>query len=120
MLKVVLDANALMMPFEFDINIDSELHRLLGDCEIIVPSGVVAELAGLSKTNRAARAGLRLAAKYGKFGAKAKGDEAVVETALALKAAVVTNDDELLEKLKEKGIARIRLRSRSHLVLEGE
>lgn len=118
--KVVLDANALMMPFEFGINLDSELEHLLGECEVIVPSGVVAELTKLSKTDRAAKAGLRLAGKYRTLEVTGKGDDAVIEAAVTLGAAVVTNDDALLKRLKGMGITRIRLRSRSHLVIEGD
>lgn len=118
--KIVLDANALMMPFEFNINLDSEIKRLLGECEIVVPSGVVAELTKLSETDRAAKAGLRLAGKYRTLEVNGQGDDAVIEAAVSLRAAVVTNDDALLRRLREMGIARIRLRSRTHLVLEGD
>ena len=37
-MRVVLDANALMMPFEYKINLDLELLRLLGEYEAYVPS----------------------------------------------------------------------------------
>ena len=40
-LRVVLDANALMLPFQFSINLDVELGRLLGECDVYVPSSVV-------------------------------------------------------------------------------
>jgi len=116
--KVVLDANALMMPFQFHFNINAELERLLGKCEIIVPSSVISELHGLSQKNRKAKAGLKLAEKFNTFSTKKKGDEAVIETAMEFKAMVVTNDIRLLKKLKELKIPRIRLRSRNHLVLE--
>ena len=34
---VLLDANALLMPFQFRINLEAELRRLLGDVDIVVP-----------------------------------------------------------------------------------
>ena len=117
--KVILDANALLMPFQFGINLDAEVSRLLGDCEMIVPSAVKYELRKLAIENRAAKAGLKLSEKFQTVRTKGTGDESVIEAALALKAVVVTNDASLLKRLKELGIPRIRLRSHSHLVLEG-
>ena len=118
--KVVLDANALMMPFQFGLNLSAEIERLLGVCVVYVPSSVRSELRKLSSKDRIAKAALHLSEKFAKIETKAKGDDSIVEAAIALDAAVVTSDAELLQKLKEKGIKRIRLRSRSHLVLEGE
>ena len=118
--KVVLDANALMMPFQFGLNLSAEIERLLGECEVYVPSSVRSELKSLSSKDRVAKAALELSERFAKVETKAKGDDSIVEAAIALDAAVVTSDAELLQKLKEKGIKRIRLRSRSHLILEGD
>jgi len=118
--KVVLDANALMMPFQFGLNLSAEIERLLGECEVYVPSSVRSELKSLSSKDRVAKAALELSERFAKVETKAKGDDSIVEAAIALDAAVVTSDAELLQKLKEKGIRRIRLRSRSHLILEGD
>ena len=41
---IVLDANALLMPFQFNIHIDQELRRLFGDIPVVVPSSVLGEL----------------------------------------------------------------------------
>ncbi len=118
MAKIVLDANALMMPFQFRVNLDAELKRLVGDSEIFVPSSVVNELRHLSKGSRVAKAALELSKKYELVEVETKGDEAVIEVAASLRATVVTNDARLLAILKEQGIPRIRLRSRNHLVME--
>jgi rRNA-processing protein FCF1 len=118
--RVVLDANALMMPFQFGLNLTAEIERLLGQSEVYVPSSVRSELRKLSQMDKAAKAALGLAERFADVATKTKGDDAIVEAALALDAVVVTNDSDLLGKLKEKGVRRIRLRSRSHLVLEGD
>ena len=116
--RVVLDANALMLPFEFRVNLDAELARLLGVCEVFVPSSVIGELERLAKTNRRAKAALSLAGKYGLHNTTRRGDPAVVAAAKALGAIVVTSDAALLKVLRREGIPRVTLRSRSHLVLE--
>ncbi len=46
---VILDSSALMMCFEFSIDLEKELTRLLGSYHIVVPSSIVKELESLSK-----------------------------------------------------------------------
>ena len=116
--RVVLDANALMLPFQFRVNLDLELGRLLGACDVYVPASVVRELERVAPRDRAARAALALAGKYRTYATDAKGDLAVIAAAEALGAHVVTNDRALLAVLRGRRIPRITLRSRSHLDLE--
>jgi rRNA-processing protein FCF1 len=116
---VILDANALLMPFQFRINLDIELERLLGECEVLVPSSVLGELEKLAKENRQAKAALALAKKYRVSEVEEGGDASIVSLANELNAIVVTNDKDLIMKLKESRIPVIYLRSRTHLVLEG-
>jgi len=115
--RVVLDANALMLPFQFRVNLDAELARLLGECETYVPSSVVGELARLAARDRTAKAALALAAKYRTHETTERGDRAVVAAAEALGAHVVTSDQGLLAVLRDRRIPRITLKSRTHLEL---
>ena len=116
---VVLDANALLLPFQFRVNLEAELRRLLGDPEIYVPTPVLDELKGLARSLREARAALKLAAKFQVVDVQGGADDAILEAASRLSAVVVSNDAALLRRLKEARIPRIFLRSRSHLVGEG-
>ncbi len=116
---VILDANALLMPFQFKINLDSELRRLLGDLDVIVPSSVMGELRKLTDTNRNAKAALALAEKYAIVEVEGSGDDSLIQLANEIKGIVVTNDKKLIERLKESKIPVIFLRSRTHLVLGG-
>jgi hypothetical protein len=115
----VLDANALRLPFQFRLNLDAELTRLLGEFEAVVPEPILGELARQAEEDRKARAALRLAGKYQAVPAKGRGDDAVIEVAQRLGGVVVTNDLPLLKHLKRLGMPRISLRSRNHLGLEG-
>jgi len=115
---VVLDANALMLPFQFRINLDAELARILGTCDVYVPSPVVHELERIAAKDRKARGALELAARYRTYDTDRPGDLAVLAAAEALNAVVVTNDRGLLAALRARGIPRIRLRSKTHLELE--
>ena len=47
---MILDSSALMMCFEFSIDLEKELTRLLGRYCIVVPSSIVRELEFLAKT----------------------------------------------------------------------
>jgi len=114
---VVLDANALMMPFQFGLNIDLELGRLVPGCEIVVPSSVVDELrAVLEKTSDPhARSALSLAPKYRCIGVEGTSDEAVLDCAISLKAVLVTNDRGLRALAQAAGLTVIGLRGKNHL-----
>ncbi len=116
---VLLDANALLLPFQFRLNLEVELRRLLGEVDIAVPTPVLEEVRLLATHDRAAKAAERLASKYRAVEGHGSADDALLELGLALRAVVVTSDQPLLDRLKKEGVPRVFLRSRSHLALEG-
>lgn len=111
-----MDANALMMPFQFKINLDRELRRLLGDLPVFVPSSVLGELA--RSIDPKAKTALALARKYKIAETDLSGDDAVLDLAERRSAAVVTNDKGLIARLREKKIPVIRLRGERYLVAD--
>lgn len=113
---VVLDANALLMPFQFHLNLDLELRRVVGEIPVLVPSSVLAELE--RSADQRAKAALRLAARYRVVPTDLRGDEAVLALAETEQAAVVTNDRPLRRRLKRAGIPVISLVGESHLGFE--
>jgi len=98
---VLLDTNALLMPFQFRVNLETELNRLMGSADIAIPRPVRTELELLAERDRNAQAALRL------------------DLGASHRAVVVTNDQPLLDRLRAANIPRIFLRSRNHLVAEG-
>ncbi len=113
--NVILDTNALLMPFQFSLNLDEEIKRLVGSPNIYVPSSVMNELKGLNE-----KAPLQLSKKYEKIEVNSSGDDGVLEAADELNAMIVTNDKELKNRALEQNIPVAYLRSKSHLELEGE
>jgi len=113
---VILDANALLMPFQFKVNLDSELRRLFGEISVFVPSSVLGELANSMDKNW--KAALALARKYSIAETELSGDDAVLDLAIKRDAAVVTNDKELISRLKANRLPAVRLRSRRYLVVD--
>jgi hypothetical protein len=118
-MKVVLDTNALMSPFQYNINLDLELQNLLGNPEVYVPSCVLGELKRLSRQRWEARAALKLTQKYKVVEVQALGDSGVIEAAENLGAYVVTNDQGLIERLKAKKIGVIHLKQ-NRLVMQDD
>ncbi len=115
MTTVLLDANALVMPFQFGINLDTELERMLGNPEVFVPSSVMEELKVLGR-----RDALQLAARYTVIQVNKRRDDGILEAAEKTGGAVVTNDKKLIDRLRKKNVPVISLRSKSHLELIGE
>ncbi len=112
---VVLDANGLMMPFQFSVNIDMELKRLFGDLPVVVPSSVLGELA--NSRDPAGKGAVALARKYEVVDTDLRGDDAVLDVAKRMSAAVLTNDRGLIRRLRAENIPVVRLRSERYLEL---
>lgn len=116
MQTVVLDTNALLMPFEVKLNIDIEVRNLIGECRFVVPGPIVGELKRLE--NKFSKVALSLARRYEILKTEKTGDEAVIEVALLTSGYVLTNDKELRSKLRKLKVPLIYLRSGTHLIVE--
>jgi len=114
---VILDSNALIMVFQFRINLESELNRILGSYEIVVPSTVKKELKTLR--DRYAKSALSFSERYRTISANGNPDDSIIELAEKEKGVVVTNDRILKKRLREKNIPVVYLRGKNHLEIEG-
>ena len=122
-MKILLDANALMMPVQFQIDLFDELRMLLGAFEPVVLSGVIGELTGLSRAKgrdgAAARHGLQLGEKCtvvesGEFQSESV-DAQMIEYAARNTCMVVTNDRRIRNALLTRGISVISMRNQKKL-----
>lgn len=116
MTNVVLDTNALLMPFQFKIDLENELVRLLGAIDIFVPEICIHELEMLR--DRLAPAALELARRFKVVPSVGRGDDAVLALAGELRAIIVTNDAALRSRAKSAGLKVAYMRGRDHLALE--
>lgn len=120
---VVLDTNALMLPFTSGIHIDDELERLLGPCEWLVPSSVAWELERLGKgkdaTARAARMATKLVERAAKVETSLPGDDGVLQVATLRKAMLLTNDRRLQDEARKRGLRVILARTSGKLAFFG-
>jgi len=122
---VILDSSALMMLFEFSIDLEGELTRLLGRYHIVVPKPILEELEFLSehgtgKKRFVAKSSLELVRRYNIVDTDdvERGDNAVFHLAQKLRGIVVTNDRELRKRLREVSLRTIYLRGKKQLALE--
>lgn len=122
-MKILLDANALMMPVQFQIDIFDELRTLLGAIEPVVLSGVIRELTGLSRAKgrdgAAARHGLVLGERCtivesGDLKSESV-DAQMIEYAARNACMVVTNDRRIRDALLTRGIGVISMRNQKKL-----
>ena len=123
---VILDTSAILMCFEFSIDLDSQILDLLGKCKIKIPKPIYDEINILSNHAKGikkikAKAALKLIKKYkiiSKDEIVESGDDAIIQYAKNLSAYVVTNDKNLRKRLKNELIPVIFLRGKQKLFLE--
>jgi len=127
-LKVVLDANFLMTPFNLGLDVISDLNRIIDQkYEIVVLRGTIEELKGLSRNpnlrvRKAAKMALKIAERYRVVDLTPENgnmDELIVRFAKKEHCVVATNDRNLRRKLKSEGIPTIYVRQKSHLAMDG-
>lgn len=103
--KVIIDTNALMMPFQKNVDIETQLIEIYGKYEIIILSTVIDELKNLTdKGNWQAKSALELAKRYKLLETDGKGDNAIISAAKRINATVITNDKKLRKELRQFGI----------------
>ncbi len=115
MVSIIVDTNALFIPFQLKIRIEEELKRIFGKFEIIIPESVIRELYSLSKTNTIARAALKYAMNFRIVKNEGYGDMAIINLALKTGYPVFTNDKKLKRILKAHGIKVIETRGMKRL-----
>ena len=123
-MRVLFDANALMMPLETGVDLFSEVQALVGAFEPVVPTEVRAELAGLARQQgrrgAAARFGLSLAARCAEepLGSEGSVDAGISTYARAHGCLVATSDRALRRDLLRDGVPVIALRGPRRVTLE--
>jgi rRNA-processing protein FCF1 len=127
-LKIILDSNALFVPFQFKIDIFEELKNLLkANFELILLSSVRQELETLAKKgapsmHKKASYALKFAEKCQLIKVNEKfssPDDAIVEFASKWKCPVFTSDRMLRKRLRNISVPVIYVRKQSRLEVDG-
>jgi rRNA-processing protein FCF1 len=127
-LKVILDSNALFVPFQFKIDIFETLETTLGrKFEPILLSPIKKELEtiaekGSPKMQKCASYALKLAEKCVFLEVEdkiAKAPDVIVEMAKKENCLVFTNDRKLRRRLRDISVPVIYVRQKSRLEIDG-
>ena len=128
-LKVIMDSNALFVPFQFRIDVFRELERLLnGRFELVLLSAVKRELEILAekaapKMRRNACFALKFAERCRLVEVAASiselTDDVIVEVAREWGAVVFTNDKLLRKRLRDISVPVVYVRQKSRLEIDG-
>ncbi|MCW8802170.1 MAG: hypothetical protein OQK81_02330 [Candidatus Bathyarchaeota archaeon] len=127
-IKIIIDANFFFIPAQFRLDIFEELTKLLNKrFEPIILSSTKMELEGLVNSNpkiqNQALLALKFAEKCSFVSVEKRSDETyddvIVRVSTEWKCPVATNDKEMKQRLKEKGVTTIFLRQKQRLAMEG-
>jgi len=117
---VVLDTNAMLLPFTEGTRLEEALEDIFDDVDLVVPSCVRMELEQISTRSggnaaRHAKAAAKLAAHWRNEPTKLTGDDGILEVARRLRAVVVTNDRVLQAECVKSGLQVIVAREHGRL-----
>ena len=125
--EVVIDTNFFMVPFQFNVDVITELEKLLPSYKLTTPSFVINELKGLKKNNKGKiRLNANLALKLANSSKVEIKDisllenETVDDALLRVSEVLATNDIELKNRAKNKGITVAYLRQKRYIAVEGK
>ena len=125
--EVVIDTNFFMVPFQFNVDIITELEKVLPSYKLTTPSFVINELKGLKKNSKGkVRLNANLALKLANSSKVEIKDisllenETVDDALLRVSEVLATNDIELKKRAKDKGITVAYLRQKKYIAVEGK
>ncbi len=125
--EVVIDTNFFMVPFQFNVDIITELENSLPSYKLTTPSFVINELKGLKNNNKGkirlnANLALKLAnsSKIEIKDISLLENETVDDALLRVSEVLATNDIELKNRAKDKGITVAYLRQKRYIAVDGK
>ena len=128
--EVVIDTNFFMVPFQFNVDIITELEKVLPSYKLTTPSFVINELKGLKRNNKGKiRLNANLALKLANSSKVEIKDISLLENEtvdtvddalLRVSEVLATNDMELKKRAKAKGITVVYLRQKNYITVDGK
>ena len=125
--EVVIDTNFFMVPFQFNVDVITELENTLPSYKLTTPSFVINELKGLKNNNKGkirlnANLALKLAnsSKIEIKDISLLENETVDDALLRVSEVLATNDIELKNRAKDKGITVVYLRQKNYIAIDGK
>ncbi|MBR9681740.1 MAG: hypothetical protein GOV00_02990 [Candidatus Altiarchaeota archaeon] len=118
--KVVLDTNFLLIPHENKLDIFSEIKKLLGSVEFLIPEPVIKELHLISSKNAGAKVALEMLEGkiFSVVGSEYDADDAVISVARDHMAYVASMDAKVRKRTRESYLKLITLRGKDRIIVE--
>ena len=113
--EVVIDTNFFMVPFQFNVDVITELENTLPSYKLTTPSFVINELKGLKRNNKGANS-----SKVEIKDISLLENETVDDALLRVSEVLATNDIELKNRAKDKGITVVYLRQKKYIAVDGK
>ena len=125
--EVVIDTNFFMVPFQFNVDVIDELEKVLPSYKLTTPIFVINELKGLKKNNKGKiRLNADLALKLANSSnieikdISLENNETVDDALLRVSEVLATNDIELKNRAKKRGITVAYLRQKKYIAIDGK
>ena len=125
--EVVIDTNFFMVPFQFNVDIIDELEKALPSYKLTTPIFVINELKGLKRNNKGKiRLNADLALKLANSSnieikdISLENNETVDDALLRVSEVLATNDIELKNRAKKRGITVAYLRQKKYITIDGK
>ena len=125
--EVVIDTNFFMVPFQFNVDIIDELEKVLPSYKLTTPIFVINELKGLKRNNKGkVRLNADLALKLANSSnieikdISLENNETVDDALLRVSEVLATNDIELKNRAKKRGITVAYLRQKKYIAIDGK
>ncbi len=115
---VLLDTNALLMPFQMGLDVEGEILRAMGRCRIVVPQVAAAELRAMGSSLQDGAAALKFAERFESMETVGLGDDAIIDLAIRTGGTVLTGDRGLIKRLHDAGLRVLRPRQKKRLELK--
>ena len=125
--EVVIDTNFFMVPFQFNVDVIDELEKVLSSYKLTTPIFVINELKCLKKNNKGKiRLNADLALKLANSSnieiknISLENNETVDDALLRVSEVLATNDIELKNRAKKRGITVAYLRQKKYITIDGK
>ena len=112
---IIVDTNSLIYAIRNRVDIRAQLLEFPEISKILIPQCVLNELVGLSTRLPEASGALKMASKFEVVDSQGSGDDCILNIALTSGAAILTNDRELTERARSKGIRTFSIRGKSRI-----
>lgn len=116
MIKIILDTNFVVIPFEFKVDIYSEFERIIdAKYKLIFPKICEAELEKLKYGKAALKLLKQKNVEFVDISLTKSIDDSILEYAKKEKCIIATQDKELKKKALKEGLSVITLRQKKYL-----